>query len=189
MGKLMDGYNSMDPELRYLIADGDHEILEIEDNTVIPDFEFPPADRELTEAESAAMDECIWLGDFFEKAYGIPAPNPVEVECLPLGINGKPLFNVSKVNEDELIANISKIVKLRLEGNAEIEKLLAEHPASDEPTSLAKRGPRNANFATRLAEIAEECDSPMAGFLRGYVEASQSAMRRAVRSLLTSEGG
>ena len=77
--------------------------------------------------------------------------------------------------------NICKIVKLRMEGNAEIEKYFETQPASGEP--------KNSRFVKRLAEIAEDCGSPLAGFLRAYVEDSQPAMPRAVRHLLTSEAG
>jgi hypothetical protein len=181
MGTLREEFEGMDPELRDLIADGNHEIAQIEDDAVTSDFEFPSPTRELTAAESAAMDERISTGALIETLFGIPAPNPVEVECRPLGVNGKPLGKVATASDDELAANICKIVKLRMEGNAEIEKLLARHPESGEP--------RNGRFVKRLAEIAEEWGSPLAGFLRGYAEDSEPAMRRAVRHLLTSEAG
>ena len=144
MGKLREEFERMDPELKYLIADGNHEIAQIEDDLVTSDFEFPSPTRELTAAESAAMDERISTGDLIEKLFGIPAPNPVEVDCHPLGVNGKPLGKVATVSDDELVANICKIVKLRMEGNAEIEKYFESHPASAEP--------QNNRFAKRLAE-------------------------------------
>jgi hypothetical protein len=181
MGTLKEEFERMDPELKDLIADGNHEIAQIEDEMVTADFEFPSPTRELTAAESAALDERISTGALIETLFGIPAPNPVEVECHPLGVNGKPLGKVAIVGDDELAANICKIVKLRMEGNPEIEELLGGHPTSDEP--------RSGRFVKRLAEIAEELGSPLAGFLRGYAEDSEPAMRRAVRYLLTSEAG
>jgi hypothetical protein len=181
MGKLREQFERMDPELKDLIADGNHEIAEIEDEMVTADFEFPTPTREFTAAESAALDERIASDALIEKLFGIPAPNPVEVECWPLGVNGKPLGKVATISDEELAANICKIVRLRMEGNAEIEKLLGGHRASDEP--------RNIRFVKRLAEIAEEWGSPLAGFLRGYAEDSEPTMRRAVRHLLTSEAG
>src|SRR5580704_11306581 len=181
MGKLREEFDGMDPELKDLIADGNHEIAQIEDEAVTADFEFPSATRELTAAESAAMDERISTGALIETLFGIPAPNPVEVDCHPLGVNGKPLGKVAAVSDDELAANICKIVKLRMEGNPEIERLLGRHPASD--------GSRSGRFVKRLAAMAEEWGSPLAGFLRGYAEDSEPAMRRAVRHLLTSERG
>jgi hypothetical protein len=117
MGKLREAYEQVDPELRDLFAAGDHEIAKIEDNVVIPDFEFPSPTRELTAAESAALEERIATDALIETLFGIPAPNPVEVECHPLGVNGKPLG---------IAANICKIVKLRMKGNAEILKFGAE---------------------------------------------------------------
>jgi hypothetical protein len=33
----------------------------------------------------------ISTGALIETLFGIPAPNPVEVDCHPLGVNGKPL--------------------------------------------------------------------------------------------------
>jgi hypothetical protein len=181
MGKLREEFEGMDPELKDLIADGNHEIAQIEEDMVTADFEFPSPTRELTAVESADMDERIAADALIEKLFGIPAPNPVEVECHPLGVNGKPLEKVATISFDELVQNICKIVKLRMEGNAEIEKYFESQPASDEP--------RRGHFAKRLAEMAEDCGSPLAGFLRGYAEDSEPVMRRAVRHLLTSEAG
>jgi hypothetical protein len=59
MGKLREAFEGMDPELKDLIADGNHEIAEIEDDAVTSDFEFPTPTRELTAAEDAALDERI----------------------------------------------------------------------------------------------------------------------------------
>jgi hypothetical protein len=188
---LKDEYNKVDPELRDLFAAGDHEIAEIEDNAVIPDFEFPSATRELTAAESAALDERISTGAMIESVFGIPAENAVEVECRPLGINGKPLGKASDLSEKELVANICKIVKLRLEGNAEVEEFFkSNEPTSDLTTSSAKRAVGTvSDFAKRMLRIAEEQKSPLVGFLRGYVSGSRPAMRAAVRQMLRGEGG
>jgi hypothetical protein len=191
MGTLREEFEGMDPELRDLIADGNHEIAQIEDEAVTSDFEFPSATRELTAAESAAQDERISTGALIETVFGIPAENPVEVDCRPLGVNGKPLGKVATLTDEELEANICKIVKLRMEGNPEVEEFLkGNEPTRDLTTSSAKRAiGAGSDFAKRMLRIAEEQGSPMVGFLRGYVQGSNPAMRAAVRHLLMSEAG
>jgi hypothetical protein len=186
-----DEYKRVDPELRDLFAAGDHEVAEIEDEAVMLDFEFPSATRELTAAESAALDERISTGALIETVFGIPAENPVEVDCQPLGVNGKPLGKASDLSEKELVANICKIVKLRMEGNAEVEEFFkSNEPTRDLTTSLAKRAVgTGSDFAKRMLKIAEEQRSPLTAFLRGYLEDSRPAMRAAVRQLVRGEGG
>ena len=98
MGKLREEFEGMDPELKDLIADGNHEIAQIEEEMVTADFEFPSPTRELTAVESADMDERIAADALIEKLFGIPAPNPVEVECHPLGVNGKPLGKIATIS-------------------------------------------------------------------------------------------
>ena len=112
----------MDPELKDLIADGNHEIAQIEEDMVTADFEFPSPTRKFTAVESADMDERIAANALIEKLFSIPAPNPVRLIVTHWASTGNRWEKLPRSASTNWVQNICKIVK-RIEGNAEIENL------------------------------------------------------------------